>query len=1604
MAIQAGGIELGLALNTASFNKSIKTANNSVKNFVNGVSSAGSSVSGLSKGLTGVGVAAGATGYALTRMSKAAFQVAADVAEMNVAMEAVGKSTGIGGAAIKGAAKDIRKMGIEMKASQEIALLFVKGKLDLAKADDLARVAQDLAVLSQSNSTDTAQTLTYAIQNGNSMLLKSAGITKYASEAYAQYARELKISQTALTASQRQQAILNMVLEEGKKVAGTYEAAMTQSGKVLRSFPRIINDIQLEFGGLFLDGFGPVILAAYKTLQAFSLLIREGGTLRPIIDALTNTFQIMIQPLKGVFDGMTNSLKLFDGLSMSTQQLTDNFVALTPIILSASTALALLAGKNILAGLPVIGKYAQAFGRGGPLGVGLALLIATSPKLRGVFANILAGTKPLVPAFMNLAKSISNVAMTAGEIAGKLAVAFEGTLVTIISAAAIAFYALSKGILAVVTPVLDLTNRIMENAKVVKVLASIIGAVLIAKFALMIASMGGVVGAITKVIISHNALGSTFRMNMVRMAIANTTGWAQIKGAMALSLTSMKIALKSFSATLMTTFLPLLAITAIVYGLMKAFTAFSSRNKDVDSTSKALNATIKEQVGLLKKDEQAIADYVGAAITLDRILLGAEESGNKLSESMVLVYGSTKGASDVLIDLKNNTSETVAEMIALNGITGEAAEAMRKAIVENDKGQSVLNHLKLGYTDVNGVTQKFTQAQIQLALSMEELQDQSENTDLKALQDSLVKNALLSSKYAKEAMLVVDANIAEEKAKGNLTTASEELAYVQKNLEKQMNKIIHGHKVVVTSANGETRAVHSIRFAIEGLIEAQKEGELTADMFAKALLGTEEPTVKLREALYGMQNSLGGLLDGIKAAKGNMHELQGVAFGLKDELVANSEKIVALGGNSADVAIMIQSVIDQFVASAEAAKLNKGQIDSLLKSAGLLDAMDSIKLKITVDLNQAIAALDAYLELVKVTGQFNRQQLESLEMSVAEAKAAANMVGNLELEANAFKAVSKAKGGSSKESMTLKEATKILNEKIKDQKRALVEAKQALQDYARDSAKALSASVSLGSVFGRMSESMQSANDSRARAAEVAAQKESDALKLQRDAIRSVQEAQNDYVYSLADAVFGVLSLSDALDGQKSAIDALTSAQAQQASAQDKYNKAFDSSIAALTTVAELEREIAGTAGRRRKRELTEQLVKAQKDAAKSTEQFVIAENELKTAIDATNKAGSEQVTFLDNLEKQAAKAQRFSSQIANLVNAGLSKDAIAQIVSAGADAGGEMAQSLLDGGASAIDKANTLVKSIKDSAKTLTDAFAVQIEADMPVYEDVAVSVGETFAESLAAQHTKAKEFTTKVKQLIAFGLRGTQLEEVINAGVDAGTDLADALLAAGETAIRDSVAIQDELKLMSIKFGDELTPYFDQTGVLLAEALLKSLQERLKKLPKTLGGMSGKQINDYMGNLDNVLSDDNNSNAAKIIGTPPTGGSKALANSGQTFDNFKEAVKALHPLAVAKYTSDGTGLNGAEMVALKKQFPKLAATPFASGGIVSKATLGLVGEAGPEAIIPLSKLGNMGGNTSYNITVNAGMGANGAQVGAQIVEAIKKYEKSNGKRWRTS
>ncbi len=78
----------------------------------------------------------------------------------------------------------------------------------------------------------------------------------------------------------------------------------------------------------------------------------------------------------------------------------------------------------------------------------------------------------------------------------------------------------------------------------------------------------------------------------------------------------------------------------------------------------------------------------------------------------------------------------------------------------------------------------------------------------------------------------------------------------------------------------------------------------------------------------------------------------------------------------------------------------------------------------------------------------------------------------------------------------------------------------------------------------------------------------------------------------------------------------------------------------------------------------------------------------------------------------------------------------------------------------------------------------------------------------------------------------------------------------------------------------------------------------------------------------------------------------------------------------------------------------PDLPSIPrLAKGGIVSQPTTALIGERGPEAVIPLSRAGdNFGRKTEINLTVNAGMGTDGASVGRSIVDELRKFQRSNG------
>jgi len=67
-----------------------------------------------------------------------------------------------------------------------------------------------------------------------------------------------------------------------------------------------------------------------------------------------------------------------------------------------------------------------------------------------------------------------------------------------------------------------------------------------------------------------------------------------------------------------------------------------------------------------------------------------------------------------------------------------------------------------------------------------------------------------------------------------------------------------------------------------------------------------------------------------------------------------------------------------------------------------------------------------------------------------------------------------------------------------------------------------------------------------------------------------------------------------------------------------------------------------------------------------------------------------------------------------------------------------------------------------------------------------------------------------------------------------------------------------------------------------------------------------------------------------------------------------------------------------------------------LANGGIVTGPTLALLGEKGPEMVIPLNRARGAGGGT-YNITINGGL-ASSAEIGGAVINAIKAFNRTNG------
>jgi hypothetical protein len=232
------------------------------------------------------------------------------------------------------------------------------------------------------------------------------------------------------------------------------------------------------------------------------------------------------------------------------------------------------------------------------------------------------------------------------------------------------------------------------------------------------------------------------------------------------------------------------------------------------------------------------------------------------------------------------------------------------------------------------------------------------------------------------------------------------------------------------------------------------------------------------------------------------------------------------------------------------------------------------------------------------------------------------------------------------------------------------------------------------------------------------------------------------------------------------------------------------------------------------------------------------------------------------------------------------------------------------------------------------------------------------TFLQNLTAQATKAADFGNKVKQLLAMGLSQTAIGQVLAAGADAGTKIADEIIAGGATVVDQVNTLITATQSVADSVGTSAATQFYQAGITAGQSLVDGVKEAIAKNGFTINA-SGQIVNTKA--IQQV--------AAKLKqykGAKSTGGSKITD-------------------AERKVITDLANSLGVEV-------PKMA-----KGGIVTGPTLALIGEAGPEAVIPLSGR-NAGMGNTINVTVNAGMGADGTSIGREIVDAIKRYERTSG------
>lgn len=199
---------------------------------------------------------------ALRQLVTAPVEVAARVGALEVVFYRIGQQAGYAKDKLSGFVEGLKETGITTRQSLENLTKMIQANLDLSRATDLARVAQNAAVIAGVNSSEAFSRLLHGITTLQPEVLRGLGIVVDMQAEVKKWAAANDVAAESISATTKQQIAFDAVLAAGQRIAGSYESAMTEVGKKLTSLPRYIEEAQLALG----KGLKPVLSSVVDIL------------------------------------------------------------------------------------------------------------------------------------------------------------------------------------------------------------------------------------------------------------------------------------------------------------------------------------------------------------------------------------------------------------------------------------------------------------------------------------------------------------------------------------------------------------------------------------------------------------------------------------------------------------------------------------------------------------------------------------------------------------------------------------------------------------------------------------------------------------------------------------------------------------------------------------------------------------------------------------------------------------------------------------------------------------------------------------------------------------------------------------------------------------------------------------------------------------------------------------------------------------------------------------------------------------------------------------------------------------------------------------------